>query len=893
MHDLMHYLPLEYRRMAVVSAALLVFAAAARAQPPLFDSHARSFPVGNQGTKTYRPSGHALIDLDGDGDLDLVHSMFDGFFPLGSPDFAVLWGNGDGTFAPPVFQPTSGYTSCVCAADFNGDGVADLAFGQNGVQNTGRRVVVTLGSGGGTFGVQRLYASGFGPVDLAAADMDGDGDLDLVTANYGNGADSVSVLYNDGAGGFARHVEFAADARPRFLAVGDLTGDGFPDVAVSGLQGARLRVLHNDGAGGLTLVSRPVFQAGFAAGVALGDVDGDGDLDAVYGTGASQGSWSSITVLHNDGSGALGAPAYWRSAISFGGWGLDVVDVDTDGMPDILACYQGNSIDWVFLRNDGSGGFEAPVEIGSAGEGSLAITAGDVDRDGDLDAVLTNEYGHSVTVHDNVAGTFPVPAAVTVAQLSTDMDVADLDADGDLDVVTVDSTIHMLFNRGDGTFVNRSWAPRQRRFLHVRLRDLNGDGLPDLLMTKNTDSPPYDFYTSINDGTGVFQRLTRWPLGSCGGNDFETLDWDDDGDLDVIVSETLGCPTVNRRRLFLLENTGDGAFRPPVTWENVFYSVRHRVTAADFDNDGRMDFASTASGPGLAMHLGNGDGTFRGPTAIAQEKTPGATWLTNADMDGDGNADLVYATAMEGFWGLDSEVGVFRGRGDGTFEEMPPQFGPYSLQFIPEYGVATLDGDGDGQLDVIVSGISGSEVFFYRGRGDGTLEPARRFGVPGDAWRSRAGDMNGDGRTDLVVLVQGFPPIGNSQIVVLQGHGGETCQPNLGFGGPGTSRLTVCGPVLRPGAAATARLVGAPASATCALALSTSANPTPILGGTLLPIPVLAAPGFMTDPSGSLEIPGIRSAAGPLDLYMQFAILDPTQPLGLQFSNAVLVEFWP
>jgi hypothetical protein len=58
-------------------------------------------------------------------------------------------------------------------------------------------------------------------------------------------------------------------------------------------------------------------------------------------------------------------------------------------------------------------------------------------------------------------------------------------------------------------------------------------------------------------------------------------------------------------------------------------------------------------------------------------------------------------------------------------------------------------------------------------------------------------------------------------------------------------------------------------------------------------MPVLAAPGFMTDPSGSLEIPGIRSAAGPLDLYMQFAILDPTQSLGLQFSNAVLVEFWP
>ncbi len=877
----------------VVTAASLVLASVSPvAQTPgWFDASGRVYPCGSQGRATHRPSDHAVADVDGDGDLDVIHSTWDGFFPVGVPRAALLRNRGDGTYEAPVWLSTGGNTASVTAADVNGDGAVDLAFGVSNTLGSGNRVLVLLGNGDGTFANGGRHACGSGPLDLAAGDMDGDGDVDLVSANLG--ADSVTVLLNDGSGQFGARRDAGAGGRPQSLRLGDLDGDGDLDVAVSGGSGAPVRVLFNEGGGQLTLRSTPPAAVSALAGIAMGDVDRDGDLDLVWGAGAAQGLVSSFTLWRNDGAGGFGAGERLATGLSFRGAAVDIADIDGDGWPDIAGCALGNFNDWCYLPGDGAGGFLSARMKGSAGEYSTALVIADVDRDGDGDVLIGNEGSNTLSVHEFDSGAFRDPPPTTVAQLTVDFDIADLDLDGDLDIVCADSTLHRLINRGDGTFENFSVALRLGRFRFVRLRDLDGDGYPDLLMVKSSASPPYDLYTAINDGTGRFGAVVQWQIRTCGGNDLETLDWDGDGDLDVIVSETLGCLSVPFQRLFYLENKGDGTFEPPVTEDNVLYPIRDRMAAADFDRDGNMDFATTASGPGLAVHLGRGDGTFVGPTAIAVTKAPGPSWLTTADMNRDGDMDLVFTSAMEGTFGFDCEVGVFLGNGDGTFVEMEPQYGPWSLQFLAEFSVNTMDADGDGVLDVIASGISSSEVLVFRGTGDGNLQPAQRYAMPGDAWRSRGADMDGDGRDDLVVLVHAFPPIGNGQIVVLFGGDGEICQPDLGFAGPGSTRLTVCGPALHPGNAAELLLRGAPASAPCALGFGFTATPTPILGGTLVPLPLAVVLPSSTDPGGALRLAPIASGAGPLDVFVQAVVLDAGQPRGLQFSNAVRVEFLP
>jgi hypothetical protein len=247
--------PIRARRL--ILPALALCAGIASAQDALLDSPSRSWNTGQQVlTDAYRPSGQALADLDGDGDLDVVHSHYGNFI---DPRFSLLLNHGDGTFDAPRSVKTSGETMDVVAADLDGDGDLDLAFAQSRSGISGQAVLVFLNDGSGGFGPQKSYACGQGPMGIAAFDADKDGDVDLVTANYRWGEEDVSVLYNDGAAGFAQRADFPiptslGGSQPFKVAAGDLTGDGWPDLAVTVRSGApAVTLLLNDKAGGFVL----------------------------------------------------------------------------------------------------------------------------------------------------------------------------------------------------------------------------------------------------------------------------------------------------------------------------------------------------------------------------------------------------------------------------------------------------------------------------------------------------------------------------------------------------------------------------------------------------------------------------------------------------------------
>jgi hypothetical protein len=122
---------------------------------------------------------------------------------------------------------------------------------------------------------------------------------------------------------------------------------------------------------------------------------------------------------------------------------------------------------------------------------------------------------------------------------------------------------------------------------------------------------------------------------------------------------------------------------------------------------------------------------------------------------------------------------------------------------------------------------------------------------------------------------------------------GPICQPDLGFAGPGGASLSVCGDALASGGSADLLLSGAPASSPAWIAGSLGYAPTALLGGTIVTVPVLFVVPVLTDAAGALAVPGLFGGGGPLELFLQCAILDAGQPAGFALSNAVKLQFLP
>ncbi len=210
-------------------------------------------------------------DVDGDGDLDLAIST--------SAGASVMLGNGDGSFgAPTAVHTVSGGSGAILLVDVNADTNLDLITCDGG--STQHNVSVSLGDGAGGFTLKGSSSVGTtGPSDVDAPDMNGDGKLDLVSANgsFSSSANNLSVLLGNGDGTFATHVDYPAGPEPVFsVAAGDLNGDGDTDVAAANFNGA---IVVRLGRGDGTLGPLTGYPPTTAIALTLGDVNSDGFTD--------------------------------------------------------------------------------------------------------------------------------------------------------------------------------------------------------------------------------------------------------------------------------------------------------------------------------------------------------------------------------------------------------------------------------------------------------------------------------------------------------------------------------------------------------------------------------------------------------------------------------------
>jgi hypothetical protein len=267
--------------------------------------------------------GVAVADVNRDGKLDVISADF-------QAGKVHLWlGNGDGSFQNVADFTAGTGPSAVAVADFNGDGKLDLAVANYVSGN----VSILLGNGNGTFQTAVNYPAAGGAASIAIADFDGDGKLDIVTANFAT--NNISVLTGNGDGTFQAATNILVGSNPFSVVVGDFNGDGKPDLAVAnffnGAGGNTVSILLGTGAAGAAAFQTPVpYPAGISPeAIAVGDVNGDGKPDLAV---ANFGS-ANVSILLGLGNGTFQMATNYPAGA--GPEGLAFGFFASDAMPDL------------------------------------------------------------------------------------------------------------------------------------------------------------------------------------------------------------------------------------------------------------------------------------------------------------------------------------------------------------------------------------------------------------------------------------------------------------------------------------------------------------------------------------------------------------------------------
>ena len=604
------------------------------------------------GDGTFRPGPNTLTvagdavsfaatDLNGDGKVDLALANGNGV--------VVSLGIGDGTFQSGVlYQINDTNVAFLVAGDFNGDGIPDIAAsGDLGVW-------LLAGKGGGNFNSAVLAVSLPKSDEIAAGDLDGDGNLDLVVtlphAGMGGSGAGFVLLFGNGNGTFKPPRAFAQPRTAGTPAVGSLTKGGPIGMAVSGPSGV-VYLYFGNGAGGFS-AARPVSLPGVdRGGLAIGDVNGDGIPDLVssnawvaYGKGAGNftkpvsyvidsanatanvvladlrnsgltdivtDGYSAISVLLNEGKGKF-EDGIWTTVA--GGAGCSVAaDFNRDGKPD-LAVITSTGVSILL----GTGKPATPFTTGTpiAVTGAACIVTGDLNGDGipDLLVAVNGSPNALLAYLGNGDGTFTLKSTTATPSSGGYVALGDFNHDGKLDFATSGNLLAL--GNGDGTFQAPAAIvanPPSSGFSGIAVGDINNDGWPDLVLTNN-GIPGYDVFVLLNNHEGGFTQMPT----NFGATTFQPIlaDLNRDGNLDLVVGAEA------------YVGNGAGGFTHTATLPPPAGSFLSLTCVADVNGDGIPDVMVLGFNT-LEIYLGNGDATYATPFSIGMGPAPNDILVAN------------------------------------------------------------------------------------------------------------------------------------------------------------------------------------------------------------------------------------------------------------------------
>ncbi len=650
---------------------------------------------------------------------------------------------------------------CVVTGDLNGDGKIDIVTA-NSVSNN---ISVRFGSVTGEFSGSENFGVGKIPWAVSIGDFNADGKADIATANSGD--NTVSVLLGNGAGGFAGAFSISVGIKPRSLAAGDFNGDGKSDIAVANNGSNDVSILLSDSAGNLTTSTANIAVGTQPRSIIACDVNNDGNLDIIT---ADTGS-NATSILIGNGLGQFNrAPS-----VSVGGnpYSVAAGDFNSDGKIDIATANLDSSTVSVRL-GDGSGGFSGSTTLVSNWD-PYSLAVGDFNGDGKADLVTANVYNSVLVFLGDGTGGFIQPSE-TKSGLNRSIAIADFNGDGKDDFafantqanavlvmsyappkITVESGTGAAEAGTQGAFNLTLDAPAPPGGLKVNFDTLGSTAMKSL----DYSFTPGNNIISINSTSfTIAAGATRASLNVLPVRDYivektETVTLKLLPSDDYLIGEST---TV--QFMFTNKVSTDSQGSHPV------------LGVADFNNDGKVDIA-TVNGfttNTISIRLGNGMGNFTGDTDIVVGPSPQS--FATDDFNGDGNLDVIVLHVNPFSY---NKLSLLLGEGLGAFA-VSNIFD--DVEKLEPFDVTTGDFNGDGKADFATANIRSNSVSFFLGDGQGKFDIST-FAVGTSPFAIAASDFNGDGKSDIVTANTGS---GDVSILISDGADGFALSSiNVGY----------------------------------------------------------------------------------------------------------------
>lgn len=576
------------------------------------------------------------------------------------------------------------------------------------------------------------------PQAVVSADIDGDGDMDMVVASF---RENKIVWYEnlDGLGNFGVPIIISEnESIGSTMAIADIDNDGDMDIIAAAVNYSNIYLFKNtDGLGNFT--ASLINYTDTAEIITLGDVNGDGFLDIItYSSSTDTLGW----YRNQNGSGDFGDRIF--IAYSFDQINdIAAGDINNDGLLDVAISYiRNNTSKAVWYENINGYGtiFSDENVIAESPDFPFSMVMTDVDADSDLDMLVSFGPNNSISLYKNSngLGAYQLAQQISTSTASvTSMFATDIDADGDNDILwanNLDDQDRVVWheNTGNGVFGNEyivtknvydPWA--------LFAADVNGDGTMDAISASINDDK-VAWYNN-EGGQGIFGQEYNVTGHADEPRSIKNADIDGDGFQDVVSASYLDDKVAWYRNL---DGGGNFSTQKIISAANRGVKI---IEVADIDGDGDNDIIAASFVQGLLGWYENldGIGTFSDRIPIA-EKTIDSMHLSDIDRDGDLDILIGGANAIGWFENIDG-LGTF-----GAFMAITED-----LNGVESVFPADIDGDGD--LDVISASYFNLLSWFENTDGQGTFGQRQtissNFDRPSDVFSE---DMDGDGDKDVI-----------------------------------------------------------------------------------------------------------------------------------------------